>query len=715
MCIAFLDRSDKRKMTEKFFLYPDELNEALDSIDELSGDQHSYFCPHLFGEQQRVKENVISTACAWSDLDKCHPSKLLIKPSIIIESSPNRFQGYWLFTDKVDPLDAEDLSRRIAYYHSNDGADKSGWDLTQLLRIPDTFNYKYVDEESIGYPVVKIEHISKTNYRMREFAEYPVLPEYAHSDTAFPTELPQEGGKELLEKIQHGLNPYIVRLFEETPEDGEWSDKLWQLEMLLLENGVNKETTFVICSEAACNKYARDKRRKDQLWKEICRAEESVKFKTQLAVPEETLQNVKSLMTKEEHAIVAKSEHGFVERYIEWASGLGDAAKQYHQAGAFIILSSLLCGSVGLPTSYGTIIPNLWFMILADTTLTRKTTSMDIAMDLLEEVDDSLILATDGSIEGMFTELAVRPRKPSIFLRDEFSGLIESMIKKDYMAGMPETFTKLYDGRLQKRLLRKEVIEVRDPRLLIFAGGIKNRVTGAVTFEHVSSGFFPRFVFITAESDVSKIKPLGPPTNDTSGTREDIIDELTVINDFYNGSKMLTFMGSDEGIEQEKSFKAQLTEEAWTRYNELEYLMVDIGTKSALPEIYTPVGDRLSKSILKAAILIAAARQRNNDETVLVEKIDILKAVKYGEGWRAYAEEIIGNIGKTTYERKLDSIYDAIYKRRAQGAGRSYLMRTFRLTSKDATTIFNTLIERGDVVKKVAGSNVTYYARGFVE
>ena len=96
-------------------------------------------------------------------------------------------------------------------------------------------------------------------------------------------------------------------------------------------------------------------------------------------------------------------------------------------------------------------------MILAETTLTRKTTAMDIPMDLLAEVDESAIMATDGSLEGLFTNLSMRPKKPSVFLRDEFSGLIDAMTKKDYMAGMPEMLTKLYDGKFQRRLLRKEV------------------------------------------------------------------------------------------------------------------------------------------------------------------------------------------------------------------------------------------------------------------
>src|SRR6201999_3023795 len=99
-------------------------------------------------------------------------------------------------------------------------------------------------------------------------------------------------------------------------------------------------------------------------------------------------------------------------------------------------------------------VPNLWFMILGDTTLTRKTTAMDLAVDLLMDVDPDVILATDGSIEGLMQGLSTRPKRPSIFLRDEFSGLLEMMTKWDYYAGMAEVLTKLYDGKMQKRILK---------------------------------------------------------------------------------------------------------------------------------------------------------------------------------------------------------------------------------------------------------------------
>jgi hypothetical protein len=402
---------------------------------------------------------------------------------------------------------------------------------------------------------------------------------------------------------------------------------------------------------------------------------------------------------------VANAQTGFVEEYIEWASSLGDAATQYHQAGAFTILSALLSGRVTLPTSYGPVVPNLWFMILGDTTLTRKTTAMDIAMDLLMDIDPDAILATDGSVEGLMQGLSTRPKRPSIFLRDEFSGLLEMITKKDYYAGMAEVLTKLYDGKMQKRILRKEEVVVRNPILLILAGGIRNRVQGLLTHEHVSSGFIPRFIFVTAESDTSRLQPLGPPTHKDLGNRDHLIEKMEDLRDHYevNRNAHVKALGQKAPAQD---WNASLTPEAWARYNKLENDLIESGLNSEKPELMTPLFDRLSKNTLKAAVLISAARQVGGDKvTVTVE--DILHAIRYCMQWRAYALEVVNGIGKNSYERELERILNAIVKR--PGITRSQLMQSYHLTAQDASRTFDTLQQRGQITMKRTESGAQMY------
>jgi hypothetical protein len=71
-----------------------------------------------------------------------------LKPTAVVESSPGRYHGYLRLADSIPPETAEKLNKRLAH---KIGADLSGADRTQLLRVPGTVNHKYPD-----LPVVRI-------------------------------------------------------------------------------------------------------------------------------------------------------------------------------------------------------------------------------------------------------------------------------------------------------------------------------------------------------------------------------------------------------------------------------------------------------------------------------------------------------------------------------------------------------------------------------
>lgn len=692
VCIAH--RPPTGGMVENYFMFPDELPRMLEHSEQFSLENDMYFCPQLLGTKKRNKENIQTCPVLWGDLDTCPPEVLLVEPSILVESSTKRYQGYWVLETPISAEQAEDLSRRIAYYHADDGADKSGWDLSQLLRVPYTFNNKY--DESI---LVKIVHANQKKYRPSDFSEYPQPEEFEYYDVPFPDDLPEVDAKTLLAGKKNELNPLVWTLFYETPTQ-DWSKALWQLELLLFENDFTTEEVFLIAEAAACNKYRRDGKPREYLWKDVCKAEAKVKEK------EENLyfntDNIEPpiLLTDKEREHVANSP-SLVEEYIEWAKSLGDAAWQYHEAAVFIVLSSLLSSSVRLPTSYGIVVPNLWLLILADTTLTRKTTAMDIAMDMILDIDSDCVLATDGSIEGLLTSLSTRPSRASIFLRDEFSGLLEMMTRRDYYAGMAETLTKMYDGKFQKRVLRKEIIEIRDPILIVYAGGIRSRIYELLNYGYVTSGFIPRFMFISADSDISRLKPLGPPTDSNVEKRNVLLEKFRELYDHYHADQ--TIKVGEKEVTVPKKWDASLTTDAWVRYNKFEADMLQVGLDSDRADLMTPTMDRLAKSGLKMSVLLAAARK---DPEVIVTEADVVRAFYYIERWSVFTLDLIGNIGKTTSERLLERVYRSV--RTQPGITRSQLMQNHHLTARDADLVFDTLSQRGLIEKKKVGRGIRY-------
>ena len=700
------------KWIEHTFHYPDELPNMLKVIQDNYKQGSVWFCPQLLKSKQipagqhstRVKDNVESCPVAWADLDKCDPKLCIVPPSFTIESSPERWQAYWTFRDPIDPEQAELICKNIAYHHVPDGADKTGWDLTQLLRVPYTLNFKYEN-----LPPVMVRHASRTMYQVDDFKPYMEsrVSVRMQEFTPMPQLLPTEAPLDLLQRYRRSLNPIVFSLFSVQPSTGpesDWSKIMWQLIMLCYEAGLSREEVFVVASEAACNKYKRDGKHPRLLWEEVCRGQNVTEEKFNAVVPRK--EDRQPIITDAELKSIEGVET-YIERYVKWAAGLGDAAPQYHHAAAFMSLSAILAGAIRLPTSFGIITPNMWFMILADTTLTRKSTAMDLGMELVDEVDSDILLATDGSLEGLLTAIEARPGRPAVFLRDEFSGLLESMQKKDYYAGMAETLTKLYDCKTMKRVLRKETITVRDPCLLMFAGGIKNRVQSLLTLEHVSSGFVPRFVFITAESDVTKLRPLGPPTTLDSSGRSKLVAELQEMRERYVHDQITTHRGKTVGIQTTK-VEATLTEAAWERYNIFETTMLYSGINANQPDVMTPVYDRLAKSTLKAAILIAASRQLTGEVVVGLE--DLLVALRYANEWREYTLEVIEGIGRTSNEALLNRMYKTIKVH--PGVARSRLMQWYHLGSREAEVIFATLEQRGLISGTRIGKTTVYTALG---
>ena len=685
-------------MNENYFVYPDELPRMLEHVETFSVDNDVYFCPQLLGTRKRNKNNVQTCTTLWGDLDTCPPEVLLVEPTVLVESSHKRYQAYWVLEKPITAEQAEDLSRRIAYYHEDDGADKSGWDLSQLLRVPGTPNLKYDDNQ-----IVKVVSANQKFYRPSDFKEYPQPEEFEYYETPFPDDLPEVDAKTLLQARKTDINPTVWSLFYDTPTT-DWSKSLWQLELLLFEAGYDREEVFLIAEAAACNKYRRDDKPREYLWKEVCKAEAKVQEReSQLYFSTDEIEPP-TLLTDEERRHIEQTP-SIVEEYIEWAKTLGDAAWQYHEAGVFIILSSLLSSSVRLPTSYGVVVPNLWLLILADTTLTRKTTAMDIAMDIILDIDSDCVLATDGSIEGLLTSLSTRPSRASIFLRDEFSGLLEMMTKRDYYAGMAETLTKLYDGKFQKRVLRKEIIEIRDPILILYAGGIRTRIYELMDYGYVTSGFIPRFIFISADSDISRLKPLGPPSDKNLEEREKLLAKFTRMYEHFTAEQTIKI--GDKEVVTPKKWDAELTEEAWVRYNKLEADLLQAGLDSDRPDLMMPTMDRLAKSGLKMSVLLAATRM---DHEVIVTVEDIARAFYYIERWSRFTLDLIQNIGKTTSERVLDRVYRSI--KTQPGITRSALMQNHHLTARDADLIFRTLEERGMVKGQKVGRGMRYEPAG---
>jgi hypothetical protein len=117
-------------------------------------DDDVYFTPCLFEDKRRIEECAVVERSLWADLDEVDPRSIDEgeRPTIAWESSPGRYQGVWLLDRPKTGLSwPGGINHRLTKHL---GADPSGWDTTQLLRVPGRKNFKpdYKDTNA-GQPV----------------------------------------------------------------------------------------------------------------------------------------------------------------------------------------------------------------------------------------------------------------------------------------------------------------------------------------------------------------------------------------------------------------------------------------------------------------------------------------------------------------------------------------------------------------------------------
>jgi archaellum biogenesis ATPase FlaH len=128
---------------QKYFEYPRDEEKIKDWVRTNAYDTSAdvYISPVLYNKPQAIKANFQTSQVAWVEFDGERYIDFLNLPrptAIVQTSSETHWHCYW----KIDPVNGqtlEDINRRLTFYLQ---ADTSGWDCTQLLRPPGTFNRK---------------------------------------------------------------------------------------------------------------------------------------------------------------------------------------------------------------------------------------------------------------------------------------------------------------------------------------------------------------------------------------------------------------------------------------------------------------------------------------------------------------------------------------------------------------------------------------------
>jgi hypothetical protein len=693
LCIATTEKvAPRESFKQRFFEWPGEWREIENFILKNQPERNIYFCVSLLKKKERKKENCIAGSILWADLDNVHPETMGdFIPPITIESSDGRWQAYWRLSTNLPPMQAEEYSRRLAY-HS--GADTSGWDMVQLLRVPLTYNFKHEPAQ-----LVRLRHAAEVKAPPLLFEK--LLPPTVPTDIEIPDDDDLPDLAQVLYKYKRELNATAFEaIYTQEPDtESDWSKTLWRLHHICLSCGMSIEEAFVVAKTAPCNKYTRDGRPDEHLWQEIIKAQAS---RTGMSMPESWG------VLKMPHLVDGPTSETFLETYTDWAVDATDAVPEYHKLSALVVLSSIISTSVRLPCSYHpAMVPNIWGMVLGDSTLSRKTTAMGMARDLILMPDPDTIVATDGTPEGLLTALEQRPGKTSLFLIDEVSGFFNSINRKEYQAGMRETLTYLYDSPpVVARTLRKERIVINSPMFILFCGGITDHVYEAVNEDYVISGFLPRFLVVKGEADMANLRNTHRPSKESTAKHDKIKAKVANLYELYAMDVPQKIGG--QTIMQSPRIIADLDDKAWDFYGKIEEQMRNTAADYAPNRtLALPTFERLSRSILKSAVLLAAERQEPKAEKLKVSIDDVANAAWYVQNWGEHSIDLVLRAGTGRHEKVLERLVNTISEN--PGILRGVIMRHYKLSKREADDYLSTLEDRGLVRREKQGRGSAYW------
>lgn len=232
-----------------------------------------YFCPTVFSKPRRLAKYALPTRFLHADLDEVIPQSVVgVRPSIAWRTSNGRYQCLWSLTQSLDRKAMEKINQRLTYYTE---ADKGGWSITKVLRVPGSMNYKYRKAQSVRllwqdqpdrllkagkiWQLVKNTKVPAGSVGIKKVKLPDMTPDAAYRKHR--GSLPKRA-RELLR-----ANQAVV---------GERSDRLWELECLLLEAGVPPEEVLILVRNTVWNKFSGSRRELPQLWAEIQKAASQV-------------------------------------------------------------------------------------------------------------------------------------------------------------------------------------------------------------------------------------------------------------------------------------------------------------------------------------------------------------------------------------------------------------------------------------------------------
>ena len=393
-------------------------------------------------------------------------------------------------------------------------------------------------------------------------------------------------------------------------------------------------------------------------------------------------------------------ENHFITQFLTYANRMTDGYQDYKILGAFWLLSSLTQRKpfIDLATSSDGIFLNTWAQFLGLSSLSRKTTVIDIIRHLYAYSQGEPLTDTDYSLEGYLETLAQTPVLAMI--NDEVSTVFQKMNQK-YNAGYNEFECKLYDCNSQNKRLasggKKEpkIYPVKNPYITKLYGTTFVKYKRSMSIPDFDSGFGFRFLYAAPTYEFEQRPP-------RLRTAEDIEER---------GKMEVRTAQLYHFFEQAPTFSMSVSQDAFDYYVKVDFETQNEIRHKPNQELLGQAWSRYSIYILKLAALIEIGKMP-------VSKIITLESVTLAISmilnyFLPTLCDVYNLLTVDPQNNKIDKIIEALKEFKGV-TSHSVLLRKTRLESKEFRSLIETTVESGQVEKIIEknpknGKVTTYY------
>ena len=659
---------------------------------EIRHNEDVYVSTAVFSGEQRTMGDTNAVArVVWADADTCPPDKFRVPPSIAVRTSQGRYHCWWLLDEEVPASRAAEVSQRIYHGHKDDGVD-SGWNVSKLLRVPGTSNTKRGEPED-----VVIESVTEDVYTLDTLEDVYSDVEISHV-TGLDADMPPvlEDLSALEDRI---ASTDFEHLYTDVPPEGvSWYKRLYKLELELFREGFTPQEVLSLAANAACNKYARDKRTTDDLWKDVLKA--AAEHEAEYDVPADmrnpapqTRKPAVFLDDKEREFV--EEQDTFIKRYVEWVAGHTDSSETFQHTLAYQLLSCVYGDRAYLVSRHGAVNLNLWALVLADSTVNRKSTARRLFLRALhafeERLQGKIDVGNDTTSEALLKELAERDGLVSLLHTDEVNEFFRESYLKNYRVGTLGTFTDLYEGDVPVTLRATKGAGNRKRAKTVFnflGVGIRSDTATVLTKANFESGFLARMLWSIADPPparaVDEHLDLGDPEDYYK--YDEMLDDI--VDDLFAGAGAWPSEGQPKApVRFEANASARLNKWAEDLASYVAYSLDEAGLNAAK--------DRLKWSVAKAATLLAL-----HDGESAVGMRHLLPTLWQAERWASDMVRMYLEVSSSDFERSCAEVENYIACGKDRQQVESQIRRKFaRLRPQQFDEVVDALRKQGRVRK----------------